>query len=71
MIISEAFLDVVCSDGSSSADVAVSRGANFVLGEHVIDFCTCCDNVVLSISRGGGVRSVSAHVSFVGGGEAR
>jgi len=38
-----------------------------MLGEHVINLCTCCNNVLLSILCGGGVRSVSAHVSFVGG----
>ena len=42
-----------------------------MLGEHVIDLCMCCDNVVLTILCGGGVRFVSAHVSFVGGGGAR
>ena len=41
-----------------------------MLGEHLIDLCTCYNNAVLSVLCGGGVRSVSAHVSFVGGGGA-
>jgi hypothetical protein len=42
-----------------------------VLGEHVANLGLRSDNVVLHILCGGGVGSVSAHVSLVGGGRAR
>jgi len=37
----------------------------------VVDLGTCCFNSILIISCGGGVGSVLAHVSLVGGGGSR
>ena len=42
-----------------------------MLGEHAVNLGSCSDNVVMHISCGGGVGSVSAHVTLVGGGGLR
>ncbi len=45
------------SDGVGQCGEAkyILHGANFVLGEHVINLGTCCGNFVLNISCGGSV----------------
>ena len=52
---------------SASKQKNILHGANFLLWEHVVNLGTRCNNIDLLISCGGGVGSVSAHVSLVGG----